>query len=364
MTCGDLRGVEIPPVDASLAERVRAHLDDLTKPPGSLGRMEEVALSYCLARGTPRPSLERKRIVVFAADHGVVAEGVSAFPAEVTAQMVRNMLAGGAAINVLSRHVGAELRVVDVGVADPLEGARGLIRRKVRSGTRNFAREPAMLEDEVRGAVGAGLQEAHLAASDAVDLLAAGEMGIGNTTAAAALMAALLPCDPAGVVGRGTGVDDATLERKAAVVSGALRNHSKACATPLGALAAVGGLEIAAMCGLMLGAAQRRIPTVVDGFISSAAALVALRLHPEARDYLVFAHCSAEAGHRPFFGRLGVKPLLDLDMRLGEGTGAALAMSLVEAAVRLYNEMATFSGARVSGRKGPKSPGSEGGVPC
>jgi nicotinate-nucleotide--dimethylbenzimidazole phosphoribosyltransferase len=280
----------------------------------------------------------------------VTGEGVSAYPAEVTPQMVRNMLSGGAAINVLARHAGAELRVVDVGVADPLEGAAGLVRRKVRPGTANLAREPAMTEMEAHKAMVSGIGEGELAAEEGVDILVAGEMGIGNTTPAAALVAALLPCEPAEAVGRGTGISDERLQRKRALVAAALSLHATQCRTPFGALAAVGGLEIAAMSGLILGGAMHRIPTVVDGFISSAAALVALRLQPGIEDYLFFSHCSAEAGHRVFFSQLGMKPLLDLGLRLGEGTGAILAVGLIESAIRIYNEMATFSSAGVSDR--------------
>lgn len=340
----------LPSMDQALEGRIRARLDDLTKPPGSLGRLEELALRYGLARGTAEPVLKRKRIVVFAGDHGVTAAGISAYPATVTPQMVRNMLAGGAAINVMARHSGAELRVVDVGVADPLDGADGLVRRKVRAGTANWTYRPAMTMEEAHQAVAAGIEEAEIAVAGGVDILVAGEMGIGNTTSAAALMAALLPCHPSAAVGRGTGIDDEQLRRKVTLVTAALEHHAALCRTPFGALAAVGGLEIAAMCGLMLAGAMHRIPTLVDGFISSAAALVALRLQPRVKDFLVFSHCSAEAGHRVFFHQVGQRPLLDLDMRLGEGTGAALALGLVEAAVRLYNDMATFSSAGVSNR--------------
>lgn len=339
----------VPAVDEGLRQRVLDHLDDLTKPPGSLGRLEELAAWYCLARGTASPQLARKRLVVFAGDHGVTAEGVSAFPAAVTPQMVRNMLAGGAAINVLTRHVGAEVMVVDVGVNDPLEGADGLVRRKVRAGTANMAQGPAMTEAECRAALETGITLAEAAADDGVDLLATGEMGIGNTTPAAALMAVLLPKEVAAVTGRGTGIDDVRLRHKVSVIERSLAVNRDALGDPFGALAAVGGLEIAGMCGLMLGGAARGIPTVVDGFIASAAALVAVRACPATAAYLCFSHCSQEAGHRVFYEELAVRPLLDLEMRLGEGSGAALAMGLVEAAVRLYNEMATFRSAGVSG---------------
>lgn len=342
---------DIRPVDESLRPAVQAHLDDLTKPRGSLGRLEEIAMRYCLAANTARPVMGGKRIYCFAGDHGVAAEGVSAYPSAVTPQMVRNMLAGGAAINALARHAGAELSIVDMGVADPLRGASGLRRMKVRAGTSNMARGPAMTMTEAEEAVDRGIGLAREAARDGITLLGTGEMGIANSTAAAALFAALLPCPIEQVTGRGTGIDDRGLERKIAVIVQALAINAKMLSDPLGALAAVGGFEIAGICGLILGAASRRIPVVVDGFISSAGALVAERLEPHVRDYIFFSHLSEEKGHAIFFDHFKATPILDLKMRLGEGTGAALAMMIVEASVRVYNEMATFSSAGVSGRE-------------
>jgi len=342
----------IEPVDRSLEPDIRARLDNLTKPRGSLGRLEEIALRYALARGAVRPAWGSKVIVTFAADHGVVEEGVSAYPKAVTPQMVLNMLAGGAAVNALARHAGAELRVVDVGVDFDFGPRPGLFDRKVRRGTRNLAREPAMTAEETLRAIGVGADLARGAARDGAALIGTGEMGIGNTTPSAALFSALLPCPVDAAVGRGTGVDDAGLARKTDVVRRALARHRDRLHDPLEALACVGGLEIAAIAGLILGAAAERVPTVVDGFISSAAALVACRLCPAAQDYLFFSHCSHEAGHRTFFRLFRTEPLLDLGMRLGEGTGAALAMSIVEAAMRCYDGMATFDSARVSGRSG------------
>lgn len=341
----------IEPVDGAIEARARARLDNLTKPRGSLGRLEDIAVRYCLATGTSEPTLGRKMIFTFAGDHGVADEGVSAYPKEVTPQMVRNMLAGGAAVNVLADHVGAELRVVDIGVDDPLEDAPGLVRKKVRPGTANIARGPAMSEEEAVRALEVGIALAHEAAEGGVTLVGAGDMGIANTTPSSAIFAALLPCDPEGVIGRGTGIDDATLAKKIEVVGRALEANREALGDPLRTLAAVGGLEIAGIGGLILGAASRRVPVVVDGFISSAGALCASRLCDRAKDYLFFSHRSAEAGHRTFFDRFGAEPMLDLGMRLGEGTGAALAMPLVEAAVKIYNEMATFGSAGVSDRE-------------
>lgn len=340
----------ITPVDCGMEAAVRAHLDDLTKPPGSLGRLEQIALQYCLVQGTVKPTLGKKRICCFAGDHGVADEGVSAYPREVTPQMVRNMLAGGAAINVLSRHAGADLVVVDVGVADPLEGAPGLCRRKVRSGTDNIATGPAMSVDEASAALATGIELAAQAGREGVTLLGTGEMGIANTTPAAALLAAFLECPPDVIAGHGTGVDEVRFLHKIAVIRRALDVNRARLGDPLGTLAALGGFEIAAICGLILGAAARRIPVVVDGFISSAGACAAVMLQPAVRDYLFFSHRSAERGHAEFFRRFGAEPILSLDLRLGEGTGAALAMPVIEGAVKVYNEMATFSAAGVSGR--------------
>jgi nicotinate-nucleotide--dimethylbenzimidazole phosphoribosyltransferase len=341
----------VTPVDRSLETEIQAHLDNLTKPLGSLGFLEDLAARYCLMTGTTTPQLGKKRIVTFAGDHGVASKGVSAYPSEVTPQMVYNMLSGGAAINVLSNHVGAELQVVDIGVADPLDGAVGLVRRKVKPGADDISKGPAMSEEEAMQALQIGVDLAIAAADDGVTLLGTGEMGIGNTTPSSALYAALIPCPVVEVTGRGTGIDDDRLQNKVKVIEGALAVNVQLFSNPLGTLAAVGGLEIAGICGLILGAAGRRLPVVVDGFISSAAALVAMRFMESVGDYIFFSHCSAEAGHRTFFQRLGIRPILDLDMRLGEGTGAALAMQVIEAAVKIYNEMATFDSAGVSGRE-------------
>lgn len=339
----------IPPVDRSLEAAARAHLDRLTKPPGSLGRLEDIAVRYCCATGTLKPSLGKKIIFTFAGDHGVAAEGVSAYPKEVTPQMVMNMLEGGAAVNVLAAHAGAEVRVVDIGVDHPMEGAGALIRRKIRPGTGNISKEPAMTIDEAVRAIEAGAGLAREAAVEGAALIGTGEMGIANSTPSAALFAALLPASPAEVTGRGTGIGDESLSRKIQVIERALSLHQESLSSPLQALAAVGGLEIAGICGLILGAASRRVPVVVDGFISSAGALVACRLCESVKEYLFFSHCSDEAGHKVFFSRFGAEPILDLGLRLGEGTGAALAMPIIEAAIKIYNEMATFGSAGVSG---------------
>ena len=311
-----------------LETRIRRRLDSLTKPPGSLGRLEEIALQVGLIQGTDMPVIGRKAMLLFCADHGVVEEGVSPFPQEVTRQMVANFRAGGAAITVLCRQYGIEPVIVDMGVGRP---------------TRNFTREPAMSKAETQRAVNTGLEHA-----DDGDLLGAGEMGIGNSTAAAALLCAFTGISPIEAAGRGTGLDDAGVAKKAEVIARALALHRPDPKDGLGVLAAVGGFEIAAIVGLILGAAQKRRVVVLDGFISCSAALVVRAMEPAALDYVVYSHRSAERGHRRMLEALNARPLLDLDMRLGEGSGAAIGISLVESAVRLYREMATFDGAGVS----------------
>jgi len=312
-----------------LEKRIRLRLASLTKPQGSLGRLEELALQVGLIQGTDMPSVGRKAMLLFCADHGVVEEGVSPFPQEVTRQMVENFRAGGAAITVLCRQYGIEPVIVDMGVGRP---------------TRNFAREPAMSRVEAERAMEIGREHA----ADG-DLLGAGEMGIGNSTAAAALLCAFTGISPIEAAGRGTGLDDAGVIRKAGVIARVLALHRPEHMDAIGILAALGGFEIAAIAGLILGAAQSRRGVVLDGFISCSAALVARAIEPASLDCVVYSHCSAERGHRRMLEALGARrPLLDLGMRLGEGTGAAIGISLVEAAVRLYREMATFASAGVS----------------
>jgi nicotinate-nucleotide--dimethylbenzimidazole phosphoribosyltransferase len=341
---------DITPVDRTLLPGIQARLDNLTKPPGSLGRLEDFAARYCLITGTLNPVLGPKRVYVFAGDHGVVEEGVSAYPKEVTPQMVHNMTNGGAAINVLARHARADVRVVDIGVASDLAPADGLIQRKVRFGTFNITKGPAMERQEAEQAVAVGIESAHQAYEEGVRLLLTGDMGIGNTTPSSALMAALLPCAVRDIVGRGTGIDDAALQRKIRAVERSLAVNNDRLSNPMDALAAVGGLEIGGIAGLILGAASRKIPVVVDGFISSAGALVASKMAPATMDYLFFSHCSAEDGHRTFFEKMGILPILDLGLRLGEGTGAVSALPLIEAGVKVYLEMASLDTAGVSNR--------------
>jgi len=342
----------IRPADRSLAPAIQAHLDDLTKPQGSLGRLEEFALRYGLATGRVKPGPVKGRIYCFAGDHGVADEGVSAFPKEVTPQMVFNMLAGGAAINVFARHAGADLKVVDMGVDADFADAPGLLKHKVARGTANLAKGPAMTIAQVTQALETGIALAAQAAHDGITLLGTGDMGIANTTPATALFSAYLGLAPALITGRGTGVDDARLSHKIAVIEQGLAANHSALGDPLATLAALGGLEIAGIAGLILGGAANRVPVVVDGFISTAGALAALRLQPTVADYVFFSHLSNEQGHQVVMQKLGIKPILDLNMRLGEGTGGALAMTLIAAAIKMVNEMATFSSAHVSGKSG------------
>jgi nicotinate-nucleotide--dimethylbenzimidazole phosphoribosyltransferase len=336
----------IAPVDPQIAQRTQALLDRKTKPRRSLGRLEDLACRLAAARGAVIPELPVAAVVVMAADHGVAEEGVSAYPQEVTAQMVANFVRGGAAISVLARHAGAEVVVVDMGVRVPVDlpGVRPV---RIAPGTRNLAREPAMTAAQARAALDAGIALANELADRGVTLVALGEMGIGNTTAASALTARLTGAEPGEVAGRGTGLDDAGLARKREVLARALALH-RGAREPLEVLACLGGLEIAGLAGLTLGAAARRVPVLVDGFITGAAALAAARLCPPAAGYLVASHCSVEPGHRRILDALQLAPLLELELRLGEGTGAALAIPIASAAIRILREMATFEDAGVS----------------
>jgi len=340
----------IAPVDRSWIERAAARQLQLTKPPGSLGALEDVANRLAAIRQTLDPQVLRQRIYVIAADHGVVAEGVSAYPREVTAQMVYNFLRGGAAINALARSAGIEVRVVDAGVDADFSDAPGLIQAKVSRGTANFTRGPAMTREEAVRSVTTGIELARAAAADGIGLLGAGEMGIGNTTAASAITTALTGLAPEAVTGYGAGIDDAGLRRKILAVKRALEINRPDRADALDVLAKIGGLEIGVMAGVALGAAAERIPVVADGFISTSAAALACVFCPSARDYLFIAHRSQEVGHDSLIEFIGRRPLLDLQMRLGEGTGAALAMHIIGAAARLLGEMATFAEAGVSDR--------------
>jgi len=336
------------------AYRVEAkrHLDSLTKPIGSLGKLEEVAAQYVAWREEKTPAISRKAVYVFAADHGITEEGISAYPRDVTPQMVYNFLNGGAAINVLARQANSEVVIVDVGVDADFAEADGLVKRKIRRGTRNFAREAAMTEEELNAALKVGIELAGEAKQQGRTLIALGEMGIGNTTSASAIAAALMGLPAAQVTGRGTGLDAERCARKAEVIDRALQMHfpqrPDVVPDPLEVLRRVGGLEIAAIAGMVLGAAAQRIAVVIDGFICTAGAAVACALAPEARAAIFAGHLSEEPGHHLLLESMKLKPLLQLDMRLGEGSGAALAFHVIEASIHIYNEMATFGSAGIS----------------
>jgi nicotinate-nucleotide--dimethylbenzimidazole phosphoribosyltransferase len=338
----------IAPPDTYLAE-ARARLDMLTKPLGSLGRLEDLAAQLFVIRQGHVEVPCNKAFYVFAADHGITAEGVSAYPSEVTRQMVLNFLSGGAAINVLARLNQVEVNVIDIGVDADLSDYPGLSQLKVRRGTRNMLREPAMSEDELTAALSAGYALAETAFARGSNLIAVGEMGIGNTTAASVLTAALTGQPPSLVTGRGTGLDTEAYAHKCRIVEEVLHRHFAQPATPREILRCAGGLEIAAMTGMILGAARRQMAIVMDGFISTAAAAIACALAPAVRSYLFAGHRSQEPGHQVLLAHLQIEPILDLDMRLGEGTGAVLAMPILEAAMHLFLEMATFASAGVSG---------------
>ena len=342
---------EVQPTDPAAESAAWARLDELTKPPRSLGRLEEVAASVARIQQTVRPCVTRRVVLLMAGDHGVVAEGVSPYPHDVTYQMVANFSAGGAAINQIARSVGAEVRVFDVGVGRPVD-LPGIRSHSVALGTRNMAHGQAMTREECAAAMLVGIEAAREAAAEGFALIGTGEMGIGNSTAAAALTAAYTGAAVADVTGPGTGLDAAGVAHKVAVIERALDVNAARGLDPLGVLAAVGGLEIAALAGVVVGGAASGVCVVVDGFISGAAALAAVALCPTARDYVLASHRSAEPGHALLLGHLDARPVLELDMRLGEGTGAALAMGIVDAACKTLSGMATFAEAGVAGAEG------------
>jgi len=338
----------IGPLNEKAMRAARQREDSLTKPRGSLGRLEELSIRVAGIRGEIAPRLHHKAIVVMAADHGVVAEGVSLYPQEVTAQMVQNILCGGAGINVLARQIGARVVVVDMGVAGELEPHSDLVSRKVAWGTRSMMRGPAMSREDALTAVEEGIEVVEKQLEKGLDITGTGDMGIGNTTASSAITAAITGEPVAKVTGRGTGIGERQFAHKVMVIEEALKVNQPDSNDGLDVLAKVGGFEIGGLVGVMLGAAAHRIPIVIDGFISGAAALIATRMAPNLGDFLIAAHVSAERGHRVALRHLGLNPLFDLRMRLGEGTGAALAIFIIEAAVRALAEMATFGEAGVS----------------
>ena len=338
----------IRPVNQGLLAQAQLKLDNKTKPPGSLGRLEEFARRMAAISGVMVPDTSKKVIFTFAGDHGIVEEGISLYPSEVTTQMVFNFLNGGAGVNVLARHSGVEVRVVDVGVDHDFGETPGLIHRKVARGTRNFAKGPAMTREEAVAAMKVGIDMADQCKTEGIALIGTGEMGIGNTTPSSAIIAAISGKSVTEVTHRGTGIDDAALKHKISVIEQGLALNKPDGSAPLDVLTKVGGLEIAAIAGLVLGCAANSLPVVIDGFISTAGALIASELHPHIADYIFAAHESVEIGHSFMLERIGVRPILDLDFRLGEGTGAALAMGLIEAGVKVMEEMATFDEAGVS----------------
>jgi nicotinate-nucleotide--dimethylbenzimidazole phosphoribosyltransferase len=363
----------IGPLDAVAMSATGARLDQLTKPPGSLGRLETLAIQLAGITGQALPRVDRPVVLVFAGDHGVTAQGVSAYPSAVTPQMVANFVRGGAAVNVLARLAAARVVAVDVGLAGPIpevdgdvsaaSGAR-LVRARVADGTRDMTVEPAMSRAQAIAAIDVGRSVVVDEIAAGTDAVAVGEMGIGNTTAASALVAAMTGRSAAEVTGRGTGLDEPGVRHKVEVIAAALDRHRPDASDPLGALAAVGGLEIAALVGAILAAAEAPLPIVLDGFITGAAALVATAIAPGAALRLIASHRSPEPGHRVVLDRLGLVPLLELDLRLGEGSGAALALPLLGAASAILAEMATFDGASVSGPSGPRvAPGGNAAYP-
>jgi len=338
-------------LDEAAMAAARARQDTLTKPPGSLGRLEELSVQLAGITGKNIPSIKDKVIITMAGDHGVVAEGVSAFLQEVTPQMVLNFLNGGAAINVLARHVGARITIVDMGVAADMGPHPSLVVKKIAHGTANMTKGPAMTREQAEQAILAGVEVVEAEIARGLDIVGTGDMGIGNTTPSAAIAAALTGIQPAKLAGRGTGVDDEGLKRKIDAIERALAVNQPDPKDGLDVLAKVGGFEIGGLAGVILGAAANRVPVMVDGFISTAAAMIAVTIAPAVRPYLISAHRSQEYGHSQMVEWLGLKPLVDLDFRLGEGTGAALGISFAEAACKILSEMATFAEAGVSDKE-------------
>ncbi len=338
----------IPAPDLESAQSARERQNKLTKPAGSLGRLEELSIQIAAIQGTAKPDVSRRAVVVMAGDHGVTREGVSAYPADVTPQMVQNFLNGGAAINVLARQANARVSVVDMGVAVDFPSGSGVINAKLGYGTGNIAREPAMTRQQAEQSITKGIEIARQEIDCGLDLIATGDMGIGNTTPSSAMAAVFSGQPVEKVTGRGTGVDDAGLAAKTSIIQQAINVNQPDRNDPLDVLAKVGGFEIGGLAGLIIGSASMRVPVVIDGFISTAAALLAFELEPAVKPYLISAHRSVESGHRVMLEKIGLEPLMDFNLRLGEGTGAVLAFHIIEAAVRILNEMSTFEDAGVS----------------
>jgi nicotinate-nucleotide--dimethylbenzimidazole phosphoribosyltransferase len=341
--------LHIEPAQSDLLEKAYLRLDSLTKPQGSLGRLEEFAQKLVLQTGRTMPSpITKKAIFTFAGDHGVVDEGVSLFPKEVTIQMVYNILRGGAAINILARHAGADEVVVDIGVDYDFGGEKDLLSKKVVKGTKNMRKGPAMSREEAQKCIDTGIEIALEYAEKGYSMFGTGEMGIGNTTPSSAIAAVLTGTTVREVTGKGTGITDDMLEHKIKVIEDSIALNKPDYSDPIDVLAKVGGAEIGGIAGLILGAASKRIPVVIDGFISTAGALIAYCIEPAVKDYMFAAHNSVEKGHAIILEKMGLKPILDLGLRLGEGTGAAIGMFIIEAGLKIYREMATFDEAGVS----------------
>jgi nicotinate-nucleotide--dimethylbenzimidazole phosphoribosyltransferase len=344
----NLEGLHIDPIDRKLLKAASARLDALTKPQGSLGRLEDFAKRIVAITGQEMPPLFRKKaIFTFAGDHGVVEEGISAYPRDVTAQMVLNFLRGGAGINVLGRHAGADVVVIDIGIAGDIADNPALIRKKIVRGTRNIRKGPAMTHDEAVLTIGTGIGLAYEYADKGYSLFGTGDMGIGNTTPSSVIASVMTRTPAAEVTGYGAGIDDDHLGHKIRVIEDAIAANRPDPSDPVGVLAAIGGAEIGGIAGLILGAASLRIPVVVDGLISTAGAIIAYGINRSSADHMFAAHNSVEPGQGIMLETMGLEPILDLGLRLGEGTGAALAMSLIEAGVKIYREMATFEEAGV-----------------
>jgi nicotinate-nucleotide--dimethylbenzimidazole phosphoribosyltransferase len=338
----------ITELDYKLMDSAQRRLDNLTKPQGSLGRLEELAKLIVGITGKENPNLKNKVIFTLAGDHGITEEGVSAYPKEVTAQMVYNFLEGGAGINVLAKHIGARVVVADMGVCADLKPHPQLVIKKVNYGTKNMAVGPAMSRVEAIKSVEIGIELVEEEGVNGIDIIGTGDMGIGNTTASSAITTCFTKKPIEDVAGRGTGIDDKTLKNKIKIIKKALKANNPNSLDPMDVLAKVGGFEIGGLAGIILAAASKKIPVVIDGFISGAAALIAYHLEPKAKDYMIASHCSVERGHKVILKHLGLKPLLDLNLRLGEGTGAALGIGITEAAVKILTQMATFKSAGVS----------------
>lgn len=344
-----MKNIRIESVDIELYEIARQRLDTLTKPKGSLGRLEEFAQRIIAIKGNKPPlTLEKKVIFTFAGDHGVVEENISLYTKEVTEQMVYNFLKGGAGINVLARHVDADVIVIDIGVDCDFQKTPGLLIKKVVRGTRNMRKGPAMTKNEAERCIDTGIDVAIEYAKKGYTIFGTGDMGIGNTTASSAVTAVMTGRPVAQVTGRGTGISEQALKHKVKVIEEAIAINAPDPKNPVDVLSKVGGAEIGGIAGLIIGAASRKIPIVIDGFISTAGAMIAYSIEPKVKDYMFAAHKSVEVGHKALLDSVGIEPIMDLGLRLGEGTGAALAMYLIEAGLKIYTDMATFEEAGVS----------------